>query len=368
MENRLQAMLASDRRTLHVAVNEARWLGRRATLTIEQRATTHLRGGFKETLQWSAGTLALTRTQTVQTDALARAYQYAGELASVEWLLRVKIDDGVLIDSKIEVPIALPDPERRTALVGAAARELFQPKDRHALRARFQGLPQQDRPKLVLAALATIALIAAQLFIGWHDAAVPEAETWFYDHRWSATGTVYPDLPKTKAMLGSAVLAIVAWAWMVVRFARYVQFQLKIRKLPGRNVRLAPAQLIRGIARVPLEGVEVRVVVANMERGIAQPRLGSYRTAEQAGRAICLYRQTLARVPAHTPIEHYLHGDIDFAPLYESLHAPSHIGGIGVVLKWRIQLVHPQFTDRYADGIVDQLKPDDFLPAAREPA
>lgn len=364
MEKRLQAILGSDRCTLHVEVNEAQWLGRRASLSIVQRVSTQLRGGQQDTLQWSAGTLELARTQTVHAQALARAYQYKGELISIEWLLRVKIDDGVLFDSRIEVPIGLPDPARRTAMVGKAAKELYQPTDRHTLRARFQGLVPADRPKLVLTAVATVALIAAQLVLGWHDAAVPEAETLFYDHTWTATATPDAGLPITKALLGSALVAILSWVWMVLRFARYVRCQLKIRKLPSRNVRLAPAQLIGGRARVPLEGVEVRVVVANVEHGVARPRLGPFRTEEQAGRAICLFRQTLARVPANTPIENYLHGDIDFAPLYETLYPPAHIGGMGVLLKWRIQLVHPQFTDRHADGIVDQLKVDDFLSAA----
>lgn len=361
METGLQAELAADRRTVHLRVSEARWLGKRASLCLQQQVRTRRSGNFEETRRWPLGALELASTQTVTTDVLAHAFDYEGDLITMRWTLRVEIDDGVLFDSKIELPLSPAYTARRVAEQGASAQRLFDPVDRYALQARFQALLPEDRRKLILQSVVTAALIAINLALGWHDAAVPEAETLLYDHDWSAASGSSSDLPVMKAVLGSVVLAILAWAWMVVQFGRDVQFKLRIRKLPGKTVRLSPGQLVRGTSRVPLEGAEFRVVVADVERGLERSGNGGQRTVKQAGRAICLFRQTLPRVPANAPIESYLHGAIDFAPLYDALYPPCHAGGMGLLLEWRIQLLHPQLIDRSADGVVEHIDRDDFL-------
>ena len=173
--------------------------------------------------------------------------------------------------------------------------------------------------------------------------------------------------PIMKAVVGSLLFAGALCFHLALGLVRYIRFGFKIRTLPKRGVRISAAQLVGGVARVPLEGAEVRVVVANVERGrIRSGKRPPPETIEQAGRAICLFRQALPRVPANMPIENYLIGDVDFSQVYDTLFPTATIGTLGIKLQWRIQLLHPHFTDRRADGMVQHLDPADFFPRSAQ--
>ena len=83
-------------------------------------------------------------------------------------------------------------------------------------------------------------------------------------------------------------------------------------------------------------------------------------------RGVLIYEQYLPLIPAHTPVENYLEGELDFEEMFEVLYPPLMTGANhGIDLRWEIQLVHPLFVDQELVCPCAGLAFADFTPKAR---
>ena len=303
------------------------------------------------------------RTEIVVPESALCCYSYRGTHVHLKLQAELSIDDGILFDSKARAEQELPLPGRPA--VRGDAKEMIEPDDAFDFATNFKVLaPRHRRAVLVLLAIGLV-FGAVNTFLGIHDQFSPEELTYFYSH-------VSSDGDSQSPLFGSLFLSsmVGGGVWLAIRqqLKKYMHFELVDRQLrrPVRRDTVVPAaSLVHGVARCDLRNVTVRVVAANRERGQYKRGSGTQErtvTFSTPVRAVLLYERHLHHVPAGSPLEGHLEGDVAFEPMFAALYPPLAVGknhGIDVV--WEVQLLHPELVDQELPGNRGVLPYEEFL-------
>ncbi len=154
----------------------------------------------------------------------------------------------------------------------------------------------------------------------------------------------------------------------------------------NRQSRLLVSDWMSGMAKMDLDGVRLRVVAGNIERGPCR-ELEASMTSETpklvkkdvsvVTRAMVLYDKTIERLPAGTEFAEYFRDPLDFEPVFTDLYPPDLVAtrgfgghltlssthGLGYYLEF--QLLHPDLADLKYEVESRYFDPTAFF---REPA
>ena len=353
---------AADR--LRISGLPATAIGKRADIEIKLEVETRRSRGVNADKSLHKQTLVLTQTsfELPLPASVRSAYCYESPALRVAIKLHLKIDDGILFDTKLVTEIARPLPRPPAPSVDAA--KLIEPADKFDFSANLKAIPPHNR--LIVLALSALAvvLIGVNSLLGVHDQFTANTAVYWYDHSGSDGDS---ESPMLKSLIGSGGLGLAVWFAIRRQFRRYMQIQLRPGvKFPRRGQRLLARDLIHGSARVPLEKATLRVVAVNDEKGQYKDGSGTKeRTVSFTTpvRGVLIYEQFLPYLPARTPVETYLEGELDFALVFDQLYPPvKPCNSHGIDLRWEVQLLHPLFVDQELGCTTDGLVFDDFQP------
>lgn len=289
-----------------------------------------------------------------------RAYTYSGRMIRMKLNTRLVVDDAILFDYKISEEQEL---ELGTKpVISAHAQSIIEPSDSFDFFKNLKAIPIQAKLRTVAFAIVGAVLITINTLVGLHDESSLEAATWLYSQVDSDGDRTSPLI---QSLGGSGVLGAAVWFAIRRQLRRYMEFNL--RKLPQirRDEAYSVPDLVRGLSRVPLKNVTLRVVACNMELGQyvrgsgTDERTVSFR---EPTRGVILYENTVANIEPKTQIAQHFTGPVDFTPMFVALYPPFKVSKThGVDVHWEVQLLHPEFVDQELVGPNDGFLYEDFL-------
>lgn len=289
-------------------------------------------------------------------------YSYEGSRIRLMVQAKLVIDDGILFDSKTETEQGLPVPDR--PIVRGNAEEMLDPKDAFNLLENFRVIAPHRRGIVAILIILGALVIGVNTWLGIHDQLSPDALTYVYSHV-DSDGEAHS--PFFDSLMTSGAVGALLWLGIRAQLKRYMRFHLRLQKALRRDAVIPASELVHGVARCDLENAKVRVVAANRERG--QYRRGSGTDERTVSfsvpvRAVLLYERHLRHVPAGSPVESFLDGDVSFEPMFASLYPPVAVGSShGIDVVWEVQLLHPEFIDQELVGNSGGLLYEEFLEA-----
>ncbi|MBX3427235.1 MAG: hypothetical protein KF688_16270 [Pirellulales bacterium] len=288
-------------------------------------------------------------------------YSYDGRHVDVVLKAELRIDDGVLFDTKIKAQIEVEPPARPGATL--CAKHVVEPPDRYRFWANWLAIPARNKAAALVLGLVGAIVGAVNTALGVHDQFAPEGQTYLYSHR-DSDGDAQSPLLSSGAVTGGA--ALVVWFALRRQLRTYMTFQADSRPVArlGRDTEAVVGELFHGVARVPLRNVVLRIVACNMERGQYVRGSGSSRRTvsfKEPVRGLVLYEKQTAEIPAGVPVESFFPDTVSFAPLFDSLYPPLSVtNDHGVDVYWEIQLLHDEYVDQELVGDVSGLAVADF--------
>lgn len=348
-----------------ISVHDSSLIGKAAELAIVRKVVVHDSRAVNDQDVVLTRRIERLAPQTVVElhRANLQVFSYSGPKIDIEVHSRLTVDDGILFDTTIseEEQMALaPRPA-----VSNDAKGIVEPADAFNFVKNLAAIPPLNRAITMALVFAGSVVIAVNSWVGWHDQFAPEPMVWFYDHRDSDGES---EAPLQKSLLASGAIGAAIWVAIRAQLRKYMRFEL--HGLPQRICRgdaIRASALLRGRARVPLENITVRIVACNMELGQYKRGSGTKeRTVsfKEPVRAVVLYEQRVALIPADHPVERYLPGEIAFEPMFRALYPPQMVGRKhGLALYWEVQLIHDDFIDQEVVGPIDCFPWQDFLAA-----
>jgi hypothetical protein len=304
-------------------------------------------------------------TSTSQSIAIPRkdlhVYTYRGKEINIDLEAELRIDDGVLFDTKVNQEIVIEGPPRKSS--SSCAKHLVEPKDKYRFWANWRAIPLPA--KIMTLGLAAVAAVvgAVNTTVGVHDQFSPEGQTYFYSHR-DSDGDGQSPLVNSGALTGGAAVAI--WVAMRRQLRKYMTF--KVKKPLGRidrRTEMSAGELFHGRSRVPLHDIALRIVACNMEKGQYTRGSGSnQRTVsfKEPVRGVVLFEKRVAEIPRGDDVEKHFPETFSFAPLFDELCPPNTVSSThGVEVYWEIQLVHETFVDQEIVGSASGVAREEFF-------
>lgn len=353
-----------DQVSCRVLIDDPDLIGHDAKLTLER--VVHVKDSspvHKREQLWSKS-FKIDQNETrhvISRQALGRGFAYQGQQIEIRLESTLSIDDSILFDTKVKGLHQLRILDRPK--VDGKAQELAEPADSFNFFANLKAIPPRNR--LLTLGLSVVGglVVLANALLGLHDQFTPESATIFYSHS-SSDGE--SQSPLMMALMGSGAAGAAIWFAIRLQLRKYMSFEFAT--LPGsldRSSQVAADSLIRGKARVPLERITVRVVAYNREHGQYIRGSGTDRRTVSFSspvRAIKLYEKFIPYVPARSPIQSYLDGQVDFEEMFRSLYPPFKLGSNhGLDVAWEAQLLHPEFVDHELNPGETRLEYQDFL-------
>lgn len=301
------------------------------------------------------------RNELVIHRAQLQAYTYRGSQIDVEIESELEVEDGIIVDTTIR--------EAEELLLGGKpqvnddAKGLIEPADAFDFLTNFKAIPARNQAITALLLVVGGIVIAINTLVGIHDQFKPDMQTWFYDHRDSDGDS---ESPLQKALVGSGIVGAGVWYAMKRQLRKYMTFDLcNVPGQIGRGATLRAGQILRGVSRVELRDVRLRMVACNMEKGQykrgsgTKERTVSFKTPV---RAVVLYDQMIPMIPAGVPVESYFTGEIVFEPMFQALYPPQTVSSShGIAVYWEVQLLHDELVDQELIGPVECFSWKDFL-------
>lgn len=341
-------------------------VGRKAKLELRLHVNTKRSRGIDEnrSIQSEEFRISGSHYEMPLNESLHRLYSHTGKHIDMDLQVHIEIDDGLIFDTNLHTEV-----ERQLSRSPASkedASKLIEPPDAYSFRANLRAIPARNRMIVMVLSIAGSVLIGINSLLGLPDEFVPEVGTYFYDH----SGSDGSESPMMKSLFGSGGLGVAVWIAIRAQLRRYMTFELGPHKpFPRRGERRLARDLIRGRARVALEKARLRVVAVNDEKGQYEEGSGTKRRTVSFAtpfRGVVIYDQYLPHIPANTPVETYLDGELDFEEMFEVLYPPLLTSSThGIDLRWEIQLLHPQFVDQELKCACHGLVFEDFLPKSR---
>lgn len=239
-------------------------------------------------------------------------HTYRGLHLDCDVKAELRIDDGIVCDTKIKAAATVDPPNRPAA--AACAKAVVEPMDRYSFWPNWRAIPAGNKLNSLILATAVLVAGAVNTAVGVRDQFALEGKTYFYRHR-DHDGDARSPIVESGGVTAAMVLAL----WLAVRLQlrTYMTFKRRGRlgRL-GRDTRAVVGDLFHGRARVPLDDVLLRLVACNMERGQYTRGSGSNeRTVSftEPVRGVVLFEKRVARIPAHTPVESFFPEIVSFA-------------------------------------------------------
>ena len=295
--------------------------------------------------------------------ASLQVFTYNGSKIDVRIFSRLVIDDGVLVDTTVTEEEVIAFATRPA--VSGDAKGLVEPQDAFQFMKNLKAIAPMDQLRTILLLLGGALVILLNSYVGVHDQMAPEPMVWFYDHRDSDGDS---EAPLQKSLMASGAIGAAIWLALKKQLRKYMTLELHgVPQRICRTDRLHASTLLRGRSRVRLENVTLRVVACNMEMGQYTRGSGTKKRTvsfKEPIRAVVLYEQRIAAIPAHVPVESYFDGEIDFEPMFRALYPPQMVGKKhGLALYWEVQLLHDEFVDQEIVGPIDCFPWKEFLAA-----
>lgn len=295
--------------------------------------------------------------------ASLQAYTYRGSRIDVEIESELEVDDGIIVDTAIR--------EHEELLLGGKAnvsddaKGLVEPRDAFDFITNFKAIPVRNQAITAMLLFVGGIVIAINTLVGVHDQFKPDMQTWFYDHRDSDGDS---ESPLQKSLVGSGALGTAIWFAMRRQLRKYMTFEIcNVPEQIGRTGTFRAGQVLRGVARVDLRDVRLRVVACNMEKGQYTRGSGTKKRTvsfTEPVRAVVLYDQFIPLIPAGAPVESYFSGEIAFEPMFQALYPPQQTSSThGLAVYWEVQLIHDELVDQELVGPVGCFPWKDFLEA-----
>ena len=365
MKARLTFDAKSDPKDIlaHVECLDPALVGHDAKLTITAKATVRDRRPENEEKKVFARDFRLTGERQEFRIPRSRSlpYTYKGLHVEVGIKAELRIDDGVVFNTKIKAEIEVDPPARPAPAI--CAKSVVEPKDRFKFWANWMAIPASN--KVLALGLGALALIIGivNTYLGVHDQFAPEGQTYVYSHR-DSDGDSQSPLLNSGAVTGGAAMAV--WFALRRQLRKYMTFKPGRRPIGrlGRDTQVVVGELFHGVSRVVLHDVTLRIVACNMERG--QYRRGSGSSERivsftEPVRGMVLFEKKVAAIPAAVPVESYFPETVSFEPIFDSLFPPLSVSKThGVDVYWEIQLIHDKFVDQELVGDVSGLVLADF--------
>lgn len=349
-----------SRLVVYVRIEDSGLLQHAARLQLIQRGKTLRSGGHEceEVVAQIPFHIRQLEERIVLPDAAARRYTYRSDNVDIQLCVKMVVDDGVFFDTRVEQACALP---MQRSGCGPDPDQLAEPSDAYSFSKNLKAIPWHNR-LLALVALGLGGLVVlGNLLLGAHDQWATPERAYFYDkHSDKGEG----ESPMLKALAGSGGLGAVLWLLVHAQLRRYARLRLNPPPRIDRNTRVPANRLIQGRARVALENAKVRLVAYNEEFGRYTQGSGKdrkTRSFRNTIRGLCLFEQTIARLPAQVPIESVLQGEVYFDLAFDALYPPTTLGdAAGIKLQWELQLLHPDFVDHEVSADANLWVSDDF--------
>ena len=370
MSDKLEVVATRDAGgcTLQVWVRDPDLVGKRAHLRILQRARVkrsspvhHEKVLLERDLELGHG-----QNRVELGTMLDDAFVYVGENLDLELTGTLKVDDGVLFDTSVDIDLGRVCRLPPRSVAKDAAKAVHSPRDRFDFFANLRAIPPSARAKVLWLLIVGIPIVVGNALLGTRDQFVPESRVWFYDHSGSDGDS---ESPLMKALMGSGAAGAAIWALVLAQLRGYMTFSAtrpdgRVR----RDTRWQPGAMVSGQARVPLQQSTLRVVAYNREHG-------QYRKTEKNGKSsrtvskdfvsdacgVVLYQRLLPHVPANVDLKGYLDGDAELRGVFESLYPPTMLGDKhGLSIQFEVQLLHPEFVDQEVILGNVTLEADDF--------
>lgn len=338
-------------------------LGCRATLRLEIDCRVHVDGRKGHGWTGIAGEvqLALDGPQVTARIPVGDrpVYGYGGRSIDIVHRLWLVVDGGAGAGRPIEaeIPGALPRHLARPGDDGAA----LEPPDAVDYARSVQALRPADKLRVAGAwLLVAVSVVGCGVFV--RDWLVPEADRYFFpEHGWAGDGAgLLRGLAGIALLLASVAGLVVGFALQRILRLRYLELDLVA---PGKPIRrgesILAASLLRGQARLDLDGLVVRIVAGNVERGEID---ADGRSAfSNPCRAVVLFEQAIGHLPRGARIETRLRGPVSFDAAYDSLLPALMVGdGHGVDLVWKVVVMHPHLPDHVLAGPASAFAASDF--------
>lgn len=303
----------------------------------------------------------LTRDIVIPAKHLSR-YTYKGNKISILLHCKLKVDDGLLFDTKLTESLDLP--LGKSPRVDNNSSAIIEPKDMFSFFANLKAIPAHNQ--LMTLGLAVIGgiIVVVNAIVGIHDQFVPDSMTWLYSHSSNSDDAG----PLEMALGGSGLLGAGIWYALKNQLRKYMKFHLS-KNLPNRlkpGVKYPVGKFFYGKSRVPLKNVTLRIVASNMECGQYQRRQGSTtRTVSfrEPVRGVILFEKTAELIPANTTVSRYFQQEVfSFDEMFNVLYPPNMVSKThGLDVHWEVQLLHPEFVDHELEGVKGRFSFDDFL-------
>lgn len=294
---------------------------------------------------------------------LEHSYSHEGKALKIEIVAHLHVDDGVIIDTRLSVPLVLAPPLRGNPEPGLE--QAINPKDQWSWIQSFRAIDAKQRLHVVLLMVIGVPVMLFNLAVGWHDETVPESQAWFYDQSGYKDGRRTSESPFMKSLMGSGGLGAAIGGMILAALRSYAKIELRQPRRPlKRDTRIPARELVSGKARVPLRGARLRVVAFNVECGKTREKNKNKtveRHFEQPFRAVILFDHPLLPIPAQAEIADFVGNDpIDFGRMFSVLFPPQMQGTHGIELRWELQLLVPDLLDHEIKGAPLQLDPREF--------
>ncbi len=328
-------------------------VGKRAELKIEQHAKVKRSSPVhtQRVLAERSFTLASGQNRLPLGDALDEVFPYGGSKLDLQLTAKIEIDDGVIFDTTLELPLDRICTLPARAAVPTEHGSVHSPKDRFSFIANLRAIPAKARLIVIWLILVGVPVVVANGLLGARDEFVPESQTWFYDH---SDSDGEGESPLMKALMGSGGIGMALWFAIRRQLQKYMRFEARMPPdVVKRGGRCRVSDMIQGEALAPLQQATVRIVAYNREHGQYRGSEGSGKNRRtvtknftENARGVVLYEQLLAYVPAKMPLAGYLDGEVDFSPMFDALYPPYMLSGThGLSVQLEAQLIHPEFVD-----------------------
>ncbi len=301
-----------------------------------------------------------------------RSYAFKGSNIHIVWKVKLKIDDGIILDTTYKkdfsCPLSKPSQKEDAA-------RLIDPRDRSYYATNLGARTSAEQMQFLVVWVGGIFLLA-MITIG---VLVIDLKMSFFTNKGILTGI---------AFFVDCLVVVGMYMWTRVLLRGFLTFnrsylanigsmdKVSALKKVDRDTLVSLRDLVQGRCRVDLKDVTLRVVACNMEKGQyyrrSRERNSNGKMVEKITtvdfseliQAILLFEQKVDHIAAGTSIQEHFSGEFSFAPMYDYLYPPNRISAKhGIDVYWEVQLLMPKLKDQELVGPVSHFRYEEFFQA-----
>ena len=293
-----------------------------------------------------------------------RSYAFKGSNIHIVWKVKLKIDDGIILDTTYKkdfsCPLSKPSQKEDAA-------RLIDPRDRSYYATNLGARTSAEQMQFLVVWVGGIFLLAMITF----GVLVIDLKMSFFTNKGILTGI---------AFFVDCLVVVGMYMWTRVLLRGFLTFnrsylanigsmdKVSALKKVDRDTLVSLRDLVQGRCRVDLKDVTLRVVACNMEKGQYYRGSGSDRSTvdfSEPIQAILLFEQKVDHIAAGTSIREHFSGEFGFAAMFDYLYPPNRISANhGIDVYWEVQLLVRHLIDQELVGPVsNRFRYEDFFQA-----